>query len=162
MDEPLRVRVGSGFDAHRFGGLGPLLLGGVVADSDRGVEATSDGDVAAHAVSDALLGAAGLGDMGTHFPSSDGRFAGADSMALLGQVVRLASEAGWRVGNVDVTVVSQSVRVGPLREAMRERLAAVLDVGLDWVSVKATTTDGIGAVGRDEGVAATAVVLIYR
>lgn len=162
MDEPLRVRVGSGFDAHRFGGLGPLLLGGVVVDSDRGVEATSDGDVAAHAVSDALLGAAGLGDMGTHFPSADGRFVGADSMALLGHVVRLASEAGWRVGNVDVTVVSQSVRVGPLREAMRERLAAVLDVGLDSVSVKATTTDGMGAVGRDEGVAATAVVLIYR
>jgi 2-C-methyl-D-erythritol 2,4-cyclodiphosphate synthase len=134
----------------------------VVTDSSRGVEATSDGDVAAHALCDALLGAAGLGDLGTHFPSSDGWFVGADSMGLLGEVVRLVFEAGWRVGNADVTVVSQSVRVSPVREEMRERLAGVLDVGLDSVSVKATTTDGMGAVGRDEGVAATAVVLIYR
>lgn len=138
------------------------MLGGVVADPDRGLEATSDGDVAAHALCDALLGAAGLGDMGTHFPSSGDRFVGADSMELLGEVARLLSEAGWRVGNVDVTVVSQSVRVSPIRGEMRERLATVLDIGLDAASVKATTTDAMGAVGRDEGVAATAVVLIHR
>lgn len=162
MSEPPIVRVGSGFDAHRFGGSGRLLLGGVVADSARGVEATSDGDVAAHALCDALLGAAGLGDMGMHFPSSDDRFAGADSMGLLAEVVRLVSEAGWRVGNADVTVVSQSVRVSPVREEMRDRLAGVLDVGRNAVSVKATTTDGMGAIGRDEGIAAKAVALIYR
>lgn len=138
-----------------------MLLGGVVADQDRGLAATSDGDVVAHALCDALLGAASLGDMGELFPSSDPQFSGADSMALLGETVALVSQRGWRVGNADVTVVSQSVRVAPLRDAIRRALAVVLRVEVDAVSVKATTTDEMGAIGADEGVAVSAVVTLY-
>lgn len=161
MGEVGAVRVGAGFDAHRFGGEGPVLLGGVVADTDRGLAATSDGDVVAHALCDAMLGAGGLGDLGVLFPSSDPRFINADSMELLAETVALVSRRGWRVGNADVTVVSQSVRIAPLREAMRMNLAAVLDVDVDAVSVKATTTDGMGAIGHDEGLAVSAVVMLY-
>lgn len=161
MGEAGVVRVGSGFDAHRFGGPGPVLLAGVIADASRGLSATSDGDVVAHALCDALLGAASLGDMGELFPSSDPQFAGADSMALLAETLALVSQRGWLVRNADVTVVSQSVRVAPLRAAMRSALAAVLHVEIDAVSVKATTTDGMGAIGADEGLAVTAVVTLY-
>lgn len=161
MAESGTFRVGSGFDAHRFGGPGPVTLGGVVADPGRGLVATSDGDVVAHALCDAVLGAAGMGDMGEFFPSSDPRFHGADSMVLLTETVALVSQEGWRIGNVDVTVVSQSVRIAPLRDAMRRALAEVLLVDIDAVSVKGTTTDGMGAIGADEGVAVTAVVTLY-
>jgi 2-C-methyl-D-erythritol 2,4-cyclodiphosphate synthase len=154
------MQVGSGFDAHRFGGEGPLRLGGVVVDVDRGVHATSDGDVAVHAVMDALLGAAALGDLGSHFPSGDPRWRGADSTALLATVVGMIGEHGWAVRHVDVTVIAQTVRVAPHREAMRKALAAVLAVPERQVSVKATTTDGMGFLGRDEGIAALAVATL--
>ncbi len=156
------MRVGLGFDVHRFGGSGPVTLAGVVVPSDRGLEGTSDADVAAHAVADALLGAVALGDLGSHFPSSDPRWEGANSMGLLVQVVALLAEAGHAPGNVDLTVVSQSVHVAPHRAAMRTNLASVLAVGVGAVSVKATTTDHIGAIGRDEGVAAIAVATIVE
>jgi 2-C-methyl-D-erythritol 2,4-cyclodiphosphate synthase len=154
------MRVGLGFDAHRFGGEGPIVLGGVVFATDRGLEGTSDADVASHAVADALLGAAALGDLGAHFPASDERWNGADSMALLERVVALLADAGQQPSNVDVTVVAQSVRISPHREEMRHRLADVLAIDISAVSVKATTTDHLGAIGRDEGIAALAVATI--
>ena len=136
------------------------MLAGIVADPDRGLLATSDGDVAAHALADALLGAAALADLGELFPSSDPRWEGADSMSLLAEVVRLAREQGWVSAHVDLTVVAQSVRVAPHRAAMRRSLAEVLGVAEEVVSVKATTTDHMGSIGRDEGVAAVAVVTV--
>lgn len=153
------MRVGFGFDAHRFGGGGPLKLAGVIVAEDRGLEGTSDADVAAHAVADALLGAAAKGDLGDHFPSGDATWEGADSMHLLARVVALVTDAGHRPRSLDLTVIAQSVRIAPHREAMRTRLAAVLGVGVDAVSVKATTTDGMGSIGADEGIAATATVV---
>ncbi len=138
------IRVGWGFDAHRLDGDPPLLLGGVVVSDTLGVSATSDGDVLAHAVTDAVLGAAALFDIGDHFPSDDPAYHGADSMMLLRQAVALAGSGGWVVGNVDVTVVIEEVRVSPHRDQIRDGLADALGVGLDAVSVKATTTDGLG------------------
>jgi 2-C-methyl-D-erythritol 2,4-cyclodiphosphate synthase len=154
------MRVSWGFDAHRLGGDPPIRLAGVIVDSERGVVATSDGDLVAHAVSDGLLGAAGLGDLGAHFPSSDPRWEGADSMDLLKQVVEMCSELN--VSFVDVTVIAEDVRVAPHREAIREALARVLGIDTDLVSVKATTTDGMGAIGAGDGIAATAVVTATR
>jgi 2-C-methyl-D-erythritol 2,4-cyclodiphosphate synthase len=153
-----QLRVGLGFDAHRFGGTPPLVLGGVVVDHERGLEATSDGDAAAHAVSDALLGAVGLGDMGTHFPSSDERWRGADSMSMLDTVVKLVRASGWWVNNVDLTIIAQNLRIDPHRQAMRIALCDVLET--EAVSVKATTTDTMGFTGRGEGLAALAVVTV--
>lgn len=152
------VRVGFGFDSHRLDGHPPLLLGGVEISTAIGVSATSDGDVVAHAVSDALLGAAVLGDLGDHFPSDDPAWRNADSMGLLGQVVALAADAGWKPSHVDVTVVAESVRVAPHREAMRDSLAATLGVDMADISVKATSTDGMGFIGSGEGLAAIATV----
>lgn len=154
------MRVGFGVDAHAFGGPGPLVLSGIVVVRDRGVEATSDGDVVAHAVADAVLGAAALGDLGEHFPSSDPSSQGANSMAMLRSVVDRIANDGLSVANVDVTVVAQSVKVAPHRAAMRAALAAVLGVEVDAVSVKATTTDGLGFVGNEEGIACYAVVVL--
>jgi 2-C-methyl-D-erythritol 2,4-cyclodiphosphate synthase len=157
-----RTRVGWGFDAHRFGGNGPIILAGVVVDQTRGIEATSDGDVVAHAVGDALLGALALGDIGMHFPSSNPEMDGMDSMELLARVIRIIEDRAHLVGNVDVTVIAQSVRIGPYREEMRDRLAALLRIDRSSVSVKATTTDEMGSIGRDEGIAVAAVVTLYR
>jgi 2-C-methyl-D-erythritol 2,4-cyclodiphosphate synthase len=154
------MRVGWGFDAHRFGGDPPVLLAGVVVDGQRGLSGTSDGDVLAHAVADALLGAAALGDLGSHFPSSDPRWQDADSMVLLATVVERVLDAGHRPSSLDVTVVAETVRVAPHREAIREALCTVLGLPADAVSVKAKTTDGMGFVGRDEGVAAAAVAVL--
>ncbi len=150
------MRVSWGFDAHRLGGDPPVLLGGVVVDVDHGVLATSDGDLVAHAVADAILGAAGRGDLGAHFPSSDPQWAGADSMELLATVVSMCGDIAVRF--VDVTVIAQQIRVAPHREAIRDKLATVLGVERRLVSVKATTTDGMGALGAGEGIVATAVV----
>lgn len=152
------LRVGFGFDAHRFGGSPPIVLAGVVVDAQRGVEATSDGDVAAHAICDGLLGALDLGDMGTHFPSSDPRWSGADSMLMLETVVRMVRASGWYINNVDLTVVAQEVMVSPHRGSIRAALSEVLETGA--VSVKATSTDGMGFAGRNEGLAALAVVTV--
>jgi 2-C-methyl-D-erythritol 2,4-cyclodiphosphate synthase len=154
------MRVGWGFDAHRFGGEGPTLLGGVAVDAGRGVLATSDGDVLAHAVGDALLGAAALGDLGALFPSSDPRWVGADSMGLLAEVVERVHAAGLVVSSLDATVVAEEVRVAPHREAIRRSLAGVLRLPEAAVSLKATTTDGLGFVGRDEGLAAVVVAVL--
>jgi len=154
------MRVGWGMDAHRFGGPGPTLLGGVVVDAARGVEATSDGDVVAHAVADALLGAAALGDLGALFPSDDPRWRGADSMALLAEVMARVAAAGYRVASLDATVIAERVRVAPHREAIRQRLAGVLGMDAATVSVKAPSTDGLGFLGRDEGLAAVVVAVL--
>jgi 2-C-methyl-D-erythritol 2,4-cyclodiphosphate synthase len=151
-------RVGIGFDVHAFNSTPPIVLGGVVVDTERGVDATSDGDVVCHAVTDAVLGAANLGDMGMHFPSSDSRWHGADSTEMLRESVRMAADKSLSVLAVDVTVISQSVRIGPFRDAIRAGLAAAVGLDAERVSVKATTTDSIGALGRDEGIAAMAVV----
>jgi 2-C-methyl-D-erythritol 2,4-cyclodiphosphate synthase len=154
------MRTGWGFDAHRFTATGRVLVAGVEVASDRGVAATSDGDVVAHAVADALLGAAALGDLGEMFPSADSRFHGADSMALLAEVVGRVASAGFAATAIDVTVLAETVRVAPHREAIRASLAGVLGLPVDDVSCKATTTDGMGFLGRDEGIAAVAVVTI--
>lgn len=153
------MRVGWGFDAHGFGGPGPLKLAGVVV-SDRGLAGTSDADVLAHAVADALLGAAALGDLGSFFPSSDPQWADADSMDLLSQVVDAVAGSGYHPVQVDATVISETVRVSPYRDEIRTRLAVSLGLTSGAVSVKATTTDRLGFLGRDEGVAAMVVAVI--
>ena len=135
-----RIRVGWGFDAHRFGGPGPIRLAGVVVDTTRGVEATSDGDLVAHAVADALLGSLALGDLGTHFPSSDPEMEGIDSMEILARVGRQIEDRAHLINNVDVTVISQSVRIEPYRDEMRQRLASTLRLDRSAISVKATTS----------------------
>ena len=137
-----------------------MVLCGVVAAHDRGLVATSDGDVALHAVADALLGAAALGDLGMHFPSTDPAWQGVSSSDILRHVVSLVHGAGYSPGNVDVTVVAQSVPIAPHREAMRAALAEYLGIAHDLVSVKATTTDGLGFTGRDEGIAVFAVATV--
>ena len=156
----MTTRVGWGVDVHRFGGRPPIVLGGVTVDTERGVEATSDGDVVAHAVTDALLGAARLGDLGLHFPSSDPRWKDADSLQLLRRAVELAAAAGVEATFVDITVIAQAVRVAPHRSAIAASLARVLGLREEDVSVKATTTDGLGFIGRNEGLAAVAVVTV--
>ncbi len=155
------VRVGWGYDVHRFSPTPPLVLAGVTVDDSRGVDATSDGDLVAHAVVDAVLGAAGLGDIGEHFPSDDPRWSDADSMDMVRHAAMAAHEAGWYVAGCDVTVVAESVRIASHRAAMRERLGERLGViEPDSVSIKATTTDGLGFCGRDEGIAVTAVAVL--
>ena len=158
----LLPRIGFGFDAHRFGGPPPLRLAGVAVDEERGLAAWSDGDAAAHAAADALLGAASLGDLGVWFPSGSGRWEGADSMEILARVVEMVESAGMSVGNLDLTVIAQNIRIAPHREAMQARLSSVLGVGADRVSVKATTADGMGFTGRGEGVAVWATVLLME
>ena len=154
------TRVSWGFDAHRLGGPPPLVLGGIVVDEERGVHATSDGDVAAHAVADALLAVCGLGDLGEHFPSEDPQWENADSMGLLERVVEMCPS--YVIEFVDVTVVAEEIRVSPHRSAIAASLAARLRVDQARVSVKATTTDGMGFIGRGEGLAAVAVVTTLR
>jgi 2-C-methyl-D-erythritol 2,4-cyclodiphosphate synthase len=156
------MRTGWGFDAHRFAPAGQVLLAGVVAATDRGVEATSDGDVVAHAAADALLGAAALGDMGELFPSSDPQWQDADSIELLTDVARRVAAIGFTISSIDVTVLAQSIRVAPHRGAIRRALAGALGVDFDRVSCKATTTDGLGFIGEDAGIAAVAVAVLDR
>ncbi|MFN3595640.1 MAG: 2-C-methyl-D-erythritol 2,4-cyclodiphosphate synthase [Rubricoccaceae bacterium] len=154
------MRIGQGYDVHRLVEGRPLILGGVHVPSDVGLLGHSDADVLAHAIIDALLGAAALGDIGSHFPDTDEAWRGADSLALLRTVVARVSEAGYAVGNVDATVVLQRPKLRPHIDAMRERLAAALGVPPSAVSVKATTGEGMGFVGRGEGAAAHAVALV--
>jgi 2-C-methyl-D-erythritol 2,4-cyclodiphosphate synthase len=153
-------RVGLGYDVHRFAAGRRLVLGGVEIAAPVGLLGHSDADVLTHAIMDALLGAAALGDIGQHFPPSDERWRDADSLALLVQVTALLGAHGWRVGNVDATVVLERPRLAPHVPAMRARLAAALGVTPAAVSVKATTNEGLGFVGREEGAAAHAVALI--
>lgn len=154
------TRTGIGYDAHRLGGDGPVIVGGVSIHHAVGVVGTSDGDVAAHAICDAMLGAAALGDLGTYFPSSDPQWRDADSMLLLADCAEMVRSAGYAIVNCDVTVIAQEVRVAPHRTKMRERIASSVGVAVDSVSVKATTTDGLGWIGDGEGIAAQAIVTI--
>ena len=154
------MRIGHGFDAHAHGGDRVLRLGGVELPGAPGVRAHSDGDVVLHALMDALLGAAAAGDLGELFPSGDERWRGADSGDLLREVLALLRARGWRPVNVDVTVVARQARIAPHRAAMAANIARLLGVDADRVGVKATTTDGLGALGRGEGVAAHAVALL--
>jgi 2-C-methyl-D-erythritol 2,4-cyclodiphosphate synthase len=156
------VATGIGWDSHRLVEGRPLILGGVAIAHDRGLAGHSDADVLTHAVIDALLGAAGLGDIGQHFPDTDPRFAGADSMALLREVVGLVARAGLTLTHVDTTVVMERPRLAPHRNAIRESLAAGLAVAPAAVNVKASTGEGMGFVGRGEGVAALAVATLSR
>lgn len=154
------MRIGSGIDVHAFGPGDHVTLCGVRIPHDRGLVAHSDGDVAIHALCDAILGALALGDIGQHFPDTDPRYRGADSRMLLREVVAHARARGWQVGNVDLTLLAEAPRVGPHRDAMRANLALDLGVGTDRVGIKATTTERLGTIGRREGIAAQAVVLL--
>jgi 2-C-methyl-D-erythritol 2,4-cyclodiphosphate synthase len=154
------VTTGIGWDSHPLVEGRPLVLGGVTIPHDRGLAGHSDADVLTHAVIDALLGAAGLGDIGQHFPDTDPRFAGADSLELLGIVVRLLAERGLAVAHVDATVVMERPRLAPHRDAVRATLGAALGVEGGRLNVKATTGEGMGFVGRGEGVAALAVATL--
>lgn len=156
------VRIGHGFDVHAFGPGDHVMLGGVRIGLDRGVVAHSDGDVVLHALCDAMLGAAALGDIGRHFLPSDPQWKGADSRTFLRHCNALLRGHGWQVGNVDATVVCERPRIGPHAAGMRALIAADLAIDVDAVSVKATTTEGLGCTGRGEGIAAFAVCLIVR
>ena len=155
-------RVGTGFDAHALADGVPLVLGGVRIDHPRGLAGHSDGDVLAHALTDALLGAAGLEDIGALFSSDDPALAGADSLELLARAWEHVQRAGWRLGNADVVLIGEEPRLAPHRDEMRRRLARALDVEAELVAVRATTTDGLGFTGRGEGLAAQAVALLVR
>ncbi len=154
------IRIGHGYDAHRFAPGAKLVLGGVAIEFDRGLAAHSDGDVLVHALCDALLGAAGLGDLGRHFPDTSPKFAGIDSRILLRRVVGLVRGEGFAVVNADATIVAQAPRLAPHLHRMRERLADDLGIVPRAVNVKATTTEGMGFAGRGEGIAVYAVALI--
>ena len=156
------LRVGIGVDAHAFADGVPLVLGGVAFDHPRGLAGHSDGDVVAHALIDALLGAADLGDIGSFFPSDDEQYRGASSVDLLWKAYREVRDAGWRLVNADCVLVGQEPRVAERREEMSGRLAEALGVDAGRISVRATTTDGLGFTGRGEGLAAQAVVLLRR
>ena len=156
------LRIGHGYDVHRLTEGLQLILGGVDVPFDRGLLGHSDADVLTHAVMDALLGAAALGDIGKLFPDSDDRYAGADSVELLRRVTAYLAERGWQAVNVDATVVAQAPKLSPYIDGMREKLAAALGLDVDCVSVKATTEEHLGFTGSGEGIAAHAVALVER
>ncbi|WP_455204118.1 2-C-methyl-D-erythritol 2,4-cyclodiphosphate synthase [Kaarinaea lacus] len=156
------MRIGHGFDVHRFTEGRDLVLGGVVIPYDKGLAAHSDGDVVIHALCDALLGAAGLGDIGQHFPDSSDDFKDIDSRLLLRQVMQLLNTHAWIVANADVTIIAQAPKLAPYIQAMREILAEDVQVSWQDLNVKATTTEKLGYTGRGEGIAVHAVVLIQR
>ena len=159
----LAVRTGIGYDSHRLAEGRPLILGGVeIEGAERGLTGHSDADVLTHAIMDALLGAAALGDIGIHFPDSDERWRDADSIALLAEVCRLVRADGWSIANLDSTVVCEAPRLGAWRDAMRARLAEAAGVELGAVSVKFTTNEGMGFAGRGEGIAALAAAALTR
>ena len=154
------MKVGIGYDVHPLVEGRALILGGVTIPHPRGLSGYTDGDVLTHAIIDALLGAAGQGDIGTHFPSSDDSYKGASSLGLLAQVVSMLAGLGWRLGNLDATIVAQQPRLSPFTKQMAVRVAEVLSLDPGRVNVKATTTDGLGFPGREEGIAAYAIALI--
>lgn len=158
----MNIRVGHGFDVHAFAEGRRLIIGGVDIPHDRGLLGHSDADVLLHAICDALLGAAGQGDIGKHFPDSDARYKGIDSRELLRHVAGLLREKGWSVGNVDATIIAQAPKMAPHIPTMRAHIAEDLEVGEEAVNVKATTTEKLGFTGRGEGIAAEAVCLIER
>ena len=154
------IRIGQGYDVHAFGEGDHIMLAGVRVAHSRGVLAHSDGDVALHALCDAMLGALALGDIGVHFPPSDDRWKGADSSRFVTHCNELLRERGWQVGNVDITVICERPKVGPHALAMREKVAQLLEIDLDRISIKATTSEKLGFTGREEGIAAQAVALL--
>lgn len=156
------MRIGHGFDVHKFGGDGPIVIGGVSIDYEQGLVAHSDGDVLLHALCDALLGAAALGDIGKHFPDTDDAYAGADSRVLLRHVINVVKQKGYKLGNADMTIVAQAPKMAAHIQAMRDIIAKDCDVEVDDINVKATTTEKLGYTGRKEGIAAHAVVLLEK
>jgi 2-C-methyl-D-erythritol 2,4-cyclodiphosphate synthase len=158
----MNFRVGSGFDVHAFGPGDGVVLGGVKLPWDRGVLAHSDGDVLLHALTDALLGAGGLGDIGQHFPDTDPRWRGAASAQFVAHAVQLLADAGWRVVNADLTLLAEAPRIAKHRADICHSIAAALGVPQQQVNLKATTTEKLGFIGRSEGLAAQAVVLVAR
>ena len=158
----MQFRVGTGFDVHALVENRPLILAGVQIPYEKGLLGHSDADVALHALMDALLGAAGKGDIGKHFPDTDARYEGADSRRLLRVVVEILQKDGWRVNNVDVTIIAQRPKLAPFIATMREWVAGDLGVGEDAVNIKATTTEQLGFTGRGEGIAAEAVASIIK
>ena len=156
----MTMRIGTGYDVHALAEGRPLVLGGVTIPHPRGLAGHSDADVLLHAISDALLGALALGDIGAHFPDTDPRWKGADSRVLLRHIAALVGGRGYEIGNVDATIIAQAPKVAPHIAAMRANIAADLRCGVEDVSVKATTTERLGFAGREEGIAAEAVVLL--
>jgi 2-C-methyl-D-erythritol 2,4-cyclodiphosphate synthase len=159
-DDAMRLRIGQGYDVHRLVAGRRLVLGGEEIPHELGLEGHSDADVLLHALGDALLGAAGLGDLGTHFPPTDERWRGASSVHLVELILERVRERGFRVVNVDLTLLAETPRLAPYRDRIRARLAAILGVEPQEVGLKATTNEGLGAIGRGEGIAALAVVLL--
>ncbi|MCW3172605.1 2-C-methyl-D-erythritol 2,4-cyclodiphosphate synthase [Shewanella subflava] len=158
----MKMRIGHGFDVHKFGSDKPLILGGVTVPYETGLIAHSDGDVVLHAISDAILGAMALGDIGKHFPDTDAKFAGADSRVLLRHCYDLALQKGYSIGNLDVTVIAQAPKMAPHIDAIRRCLAADLNTAIEDINVKATTTEKLGFTGRKEGIAVESVVLMVQ
>lgn len=158
----VKFRIGEGFDVHRLGEGLPLVLGGVEIPHHKGCVAHSDGDVAIHAICDALLGAAAMGDIGLHFPDTAAEFSAIDSKILLGRVCEMLRERGYEIGNIDCTIRAQQPKLRPHIDSMRDALATAMSLDEDQVSVKATTTERLGFEGEEEGISASAVALIYR
>ncbi|WP_434527040.1 2-C-methyl-D-erythritol 2,4-cyclodiphosphate synthase [Photorhabdus asymbiotica] len=156
------MRIGHGFDVHKFGGEGPIIIGGVRIPYEQGLLAHSDGDVALHAATDALLGAAALGDIGKLFPDTDPTLKGVDSRKLLREAYRRIREKGYRIGNLDITIIAQAPKMLPHVPQMRVNLAEDLQCHIDDINVKATTTEKLGFVGRKEGIACEAVALLVK
>jgi 2-C-methyl-D-erythritol 2,4-cyclodiphosphate synthase len=156
------IRIGHGFDVHKFGGEGPVIIGGVAIPYQQGLIAHSDGDVALHALSDALLGAIAAGDIGKHFPDTDDKWKGANSRELLKNVYKKVKSLGYELGNADVTIIAQAPKMAPYIDAMRLAIAEDLDTNIANINVKATTTEKLGFTGRKEGIATEAVVLIKK
>jgi 2-C-methyl-D-erythritol 2,4-cyclodiphosphate synthase len=158
----MSIRIGHGYDVHKFGGTGPIVIAGVKIEHNMGLIAHSDGDVVLHALCDALLGALALGDIGKHFPDTDPTLAGVDSRELLRHVHKLVLERQYQLGNLDLTIVAQAPKMAPHIQLMRENIAEDLSVDINQVNVKATTTERLGFAGRKEGIAAYAVVLLTQ
>lgn len=156
------IRIGHGFDVHKFGGAGPITMAGIKIPHDQGLIAHSDGDVALHALCDALLGALALGDIGKHFPDTDAAYSGVDSRLLLKNVYQKVLEKGYKLGNLDITIVAETPKMAPFIEQMRAEIATVLQSSIDQVNVKATTTEKLGYTGRKEGIATHAVALLIK
>ncbi len=162
MNTPINFRIGEGWDVHALVPGRPLVIGGVTIPHPVGLLGHSDADVLLHAITDALLGAAALGDVGAHFPDTDPVFRGADSLRLLAEAVRRVRQEGWQVGNIDCTVVAQAPRMAPYREAMRDAIARALGIEPGQVNVKAKTAEKLGPVGQGQSIEAHAISLIYR
>lgn len=158
----INFRIGNGIDAHAFIGKRPLILGGILIPFDKGLEGHSDADVLIHAIIDALLGAAALDDIGTHFPDSDPQYKGISSVILLRRVSNLLTEKGFHISNIDATIIAEKPKIRPYVLPIRTNLANVLVLPLDCISLKATTTEKMGFTGREEGIAAIATVMVYR